>query len=176
MEKAYKELESKFGQTTSEKAELSRILNESFATPATADTGDDFTDEPNPVNQEIDSLKRVTAVQSFIMSHPDANPTGMQKVLAEDPLVKQISGHDAKLEYAFLRSQSMSQPKAIAEAEKKAAQAAVIKTAEKQTAQVESSTKSAPTDEKADLKTRMSSGSQEQRDAARREYIKKYLV
>lgn len=176
MEKAYTELQSKFGQTTSEKAELSRILNDSFTTPAPADTGDGFTDEPDPVNQEIDNLKRVTAVQSFILSHPDADPTSMQKVLAEDPLVKQISGHEAKLEYALLRSQSMSQPKAIEEAEKRAAQATQAKIAEKQTAQVESAAKSAPVDEKAELNSRMSSGTQEQRDAARREYIKKYLV
>jgi len=180
MEKAYTELQSKFGQTTNEKAELSRILNEAFQSPAPATaqavTDDGYQDEANPVNQEIDSLKRVTAVQSFIMSHPEADPASMQKVLADDPLVKQISGHDAKLEYAFLRSQNMAQPRAIAEAEKKAAIQAQAKIAEKQTAQVETARVSTPVDDKGELKNRMSTGSREDRDAARREYIRKYLV
>lgn len=171
MENAYNNLQSKFGQTTSEKAELSRILNESMATPAPADTGDDFTEEPTG-SQESPKL----AVLEFIVTHPDADATAMQQVLTQDPLVKQISGHEAKLEYALLRSQSMSRSKAIAEAEKRASDATTAKIAEKQTAQVETATKSAPVDEKAELNTRMSSGSQEQRDAARREYIKKYLV
>lgn len=177
LEKAYKSLESKFGQTTSEKAELSRILNQAFETPAPAATDDSFREEPDPVNQEIEGLKRTTAVQSFIMTHPNADPAGMQKVLTEDPLVKQISGHDAKLEYAFLRSQNMAQPKAIKEAEKRAADAAVAKTAEKQSAQVETARKTEKTDESADLYNRATGNySQEDRDAARRELIKKHLV
>ena len=180
LEKSYASLQSKFGQTTNEKAELSRILNEAFSTPDTATqtaTDDGFGDEPNPVNQEIDSLKRVTAVQSFILSHPEADPTAMQKVLAEDPMMKQISGHDAKLEYAFLRSQNMTQSKAIAEAEKRGAQATQAKIAEKTAAQVEAVKASQPTDETSELRERATGNySQEVRDQARRELIRKQLV
>lgn len=181
MEKAYQELNSTFSKTSQEKAELSRILNEAFAAPepssAPPSQDDLYQEESNPVNQEIESLKRQTAVQGFIMNHQDADASQMGKILAEDPLVKQISGHEAKLEYAYLRSQNMAQSKAIAEAEKKGAQATQAKIAEKQVAQVETAGKTAErTDEKSELQERMSTGPVEQREKARREYIKKYLV
>lgn len=180
MEKAYTELTSKFTTTAQEKAELSRILNESFITPQPAQaatTEDVFGEEADPVNQEIEQLKKVTAVQSFVMTHQDADAAAMQQVLTTDPLVKQINGHEAKLEYAYLRSQSMSQSKAIAEAEKKGAQSAQAKIAEKQVAQVETAQQSsAPIDENAELREQMQSGSLAEREAARRAYIKKNLV
>lgn len=174
MEKAYKSLETKFGQTASEKAELARTLNQAFAAPT---GGDDGFEEFDTVNQEIEGLKRVTAVQSFIMSHNDADAQAMQKVLAEDPLVKQISGHDAKLEYAYLRSQNMARPKAIAEAEKRAADTAVAKVAEKTSAQVETARKTEKTDQGDELFSKATGNHpQDVRDAARRELIKKHLV
>lgn len=182
MEKAYQELRSKATKDSMEKAELSRILNEAFtvqepvAQPV-ANVDDSYIDEPDPVNQEIETLKRNQAVTMFVMNHQDANPEAMQQVLTTDPLVKQISGHEAKLEYAYLRSQSMTQQKAIAEATKTGAQAATAKLAEKQVAQVESAQQStAQVDETADLKQRMQTGTLTEREAARREYIKKNLV
>lgn len=181
MEKAYKELESKFGQTTSEKAELSRILNEAFVPPAPAqapaDTADLFSDEPNPLNQEIDDLKRVTAVQSFVMNHQDADPASMQEVLSSDPYIKQISSHEAKLEYAYLRSQNMSQQKAIAEARKQTASETQAKIVEKQVAQVETAQASAQADTSNNLLERATGNySPEDRAAARMELIRKNLV
>lgn len=179
MEKAYKELESKFGQTTSEKAELSRILNEAFANPAPAQAKvqeDIYSDEPDPVNQEIENLKRVTAVQSFVMNHPEADAAALQTVLSTDPYVKQISGHEAKLEYAYLRSQNMAQSKAIAEAEKKGAQATQAKIAEKQVAQVEAAQKAVPTDEEEELLVKAVGGSPADAKAARAALIRKHLV
>lgn len=164
LERAYKELESKFGKETSEKAELSRILNETFLAPevtleATTDT-DEYGgyDEPNPVIQEVEELKRKSAVQTFILSHSDADPQSMQQVLTTDPLVQQITGHEAKLEYAYLKSQGMTQQKAIADAEKKGAERTQVKMAEKTVAQVESAKKSAPVNDKADLIERMRYG------------------
>lgn len=178
LEKGYTELQSKFGQTTSEKAELSRILNEAFAQPAVAPpVVEDTYEEPNPVNQEIDNLKRQTAVQGFVMNHQDADAAQMGKVLAEDPLVKQISGHEAKLEYAYLRSQNMSQQTAIAEATKTGAQTATAKIAEKQVAQVEAATKTSKQDDGSELYERATGNySQEDRDKARRDLIRKNLV
>lgn len=181
MEKAYKELESKFGQTASEKAELARILNDAFASPeptAQAPVVEDvFGESPDPVVQEIENLKRQTAVQGFIMNHQDADAAVMGKILAEDPLVKQIAGHEAKLEYAYLRSQSMSQPKAIEEAKKTAQTQAQAKIVEKQAAQVESVKTSEQTNETAELFEKATGNySQEERDAARRALIRKNLV
>lgn len=178
MEKAYLSLQSKNTRDNQEKAELNRILNEAFATPAPTQAAatDDSFQEDDSVTREIEGLKRTTAVQSFIMAHPEADATAMQKVLQDDPIIKQIPGHDAKLEYAYLRSQNMAQPKAIAEAQQKAANQATVKIAEKQAAQVESARKSEQIDEQADLHNRMTTGPIQQREAARRDYIKKYLV
>lgn len=144
MEKAYTELQSKYGQTNSEKAELARILNDAFLSPEptapqgapSQDIEEGYQDETT-VNPKIEQLERKSAVQSFILSHPEADPQTMQKVLSEDPLIQQISGHEAKLEYAYLRSQNMTKSQAIEEAEKKGAEATLVKTAEKQAAQVE---------------------------------------
>lgn len=182
LEKAYKELESKYGQTSSEKAELSRILNEAFLSPepqvpqvqANDDLGE--YEESNPLQREVEQLKQVSAVQSFIIAHPDADAAAMQQVLNNDPIVKQIPSAEAKLEYALLRSQNMSQQKAIAEAKKTAAQATQTKIVEKQAAQVEPVQSSEQVDEKSELKARMATGSLQDREAARREYIRKFMV
>ena len=178
LEKAYKSAEAKLHTEASEKAELARILNESFATPEPVSDTDAYeSDEPNLVNQEIEGLKRVTAVQSFIMSHQDADADSMKEVLASDPLVKQISGHEAKLEYAYLRSKNTAQPKAIEEAQKQATQATQAKIVEKQTAQVESAQSSEQIDENSELYEKATGNySQEDRDQARRELIRKNLV
>jgi hypothetical protein len=70
----------------------------------------------------------------------------------------------------------MSQQKAIDSATKEAVQQTKAKIVEKQTVQVESTKATEQVDEKTDLKNRMSEGSYEQRESARREYIRKYLV
>lgn len=179
MEKAYKELESKFGKETSEKAELTRILNEAFAVPDTsvADTNSDDDVETTPQENETEGLKRDTAVLKFIISHQDADGAEMKKILNEDPMIKQISGHDAKLEYAYLRSQNMSKSKAIAEAKKTGQEEAQAKTAEKTAAQVESAKKSEPIDEDGDLLEKATGNyDQATRDAARLKLIRKNLV
>ena len=179
MEKAYLSAQTKLTETASEKAELSRILNESFGTeePQAQTVEADLFTEPDVVKSELENVKRSQAVMMFVMNHQDADPKTMQEVLSSDPLVKQIQGHEAKLEYAYLRSQSMSQNKAIAEATKTGAQQAQAKIVEKQAAQVETAQQSAaPIDEKAELKERMQSGPLADREAARKAYIKKYLI
>lgn len=177
LEKSYKELESKYGKEASEKAELTRILNEAFVAPETTDTAnEDYVETTPQVNPEIEQLKRDNAVVKFIMGHQDADGEAMKQILADDPLVKQISGHDAKLEYAYLRSQNMSQPKAIAEAKKTAQAETQAKTAEKQAAQVESARKAEPPEEESDLEKATGNYNQETRDAARLRVIRKNLV
>ena len=187
MEKAYQELNSKFTNTSQEKAELAKILNEAFLTPEPAvpqqqqnsDTDSYYqenTEESNPLNREIEQLKTKSAVQDFILTHGDANSAAMQEVLNTDPIVRSINSPEAKLEYAYLKSQNIASSKALAEAQKTAAQQAQAKIVEKQTAQVETVRKTEPADESSELKTRMTSGSVADREAARREYIRKYLV
>ena len=176
MEKAYRELQSKATKDSQEKAELARILNESFAAPEPQAQADPYAIEPDPINNEVENLKSQVAVQSFIMTHPNADASSMQEVFNSDPLVQQIQGHAAKLEYAYLKSQSMSSSKAIAEARKTATQETKAKIVEKQTVQVESSKATEQIDEKSDLKNRMSSGSYDDREKARKEYIRKYLI
>lgn len=178
MEKAYKELESKFGQTTSEKAELTRILNEAFNEPEPGQAevqGDDYV-EPTSSTAD-DGVKRDLAVMKFIMAHGDADATSMKDVLNNDPYVSQIASHEAKLEYAYLRSQNMSQSKAIAEAKKAAASETQAKVVEKQAAQVESGRKAEENDEDSNTYGRATGNySQEDRDQARKEWVKKNLV
>lgn len=180
MEKAYTELQSRFTKETSEKAELSRTLNELFATPDPAtgtDTEGNTLEEVDPLATEVSNLKKLTAVQSFIMTHPDADPGSMKQILEQDPLVKQISSHEAKLEYAYMRSHLNGSPKAVEQARKDAAQAAVVKVAEKQAAQVESAGKTAPTDENTELYNKATGNySPKEREAARLALIKKNLV
>lgn len=176
LEKSYQELQSKFGKETSEKAELTRILNEAFADPSPGGTVDTY-EETNPLQEKVERIERQGAVQNFIFSHPDADPNGMQEILTKDPLVQQIQGHDAKLEYAYLKSQNKRSAGAIEEAKKTAATAAQVKVVEKQAAQVESAQKAAQTDENSELYEKATGNyNQETRDAARRALIRKNLV
>lgn len=180
-EAAYKELKNTYDSSAQEKAELTRILNEAFTAPETAQVqeqvDDPYAEEPNPLAEKVERMERQGAVQSFIFTHPDANGQAMNEVLAKDPLVAQIQGHDAKLEYAYLKSQNMSSSKTIAEAQKTAAQQAQSKIVEKQAAQVESARKAESTDENSELYERATGNyPQEQRDAARRALIKKNLI
>lgn len=180
MEKAYQELNSKYTNTSQEKAELSRILNEAFATepvPVQAAEADIY-DEPAPsANPATDGIMRDNAVIKFMLAHGDADGEAMKQVLSTDPYIKQITGYEAKLEYAYLRSQAITAPKAVAQAKKEAQAQTQAKIVEKQAAQVESAAKtSAQADEASELKNRMSSGSVAEREAARREYVRKYLV
>lgn len=177
MEKAYVNLQSKATRDAMEKADLSRTLNQAFSTPEITDTGDSFSDETDPRNQDIENLKRTTSVQSFIMTHPDANGAAMNEVLNKDPYVKQMPSYEAKLQYAYALSQNMSQPQAIAEARKEAAQATQVKVAEKQAAQVEAARATQPTDEGAELFERATGNyDQATRDKARLGVIKKRLI
>lgn len=178
MEKAYKELESKFGRETSEKADLTRILNEAFTPPEApqAQVEDDY-EESNPLTEKVERMERQSAVQGFIFTHPDANGSAMNEVLGKDPIIQQIQGHEAKLEYAYLKSQNMSSAKAIAEAQKTAANQAQTKIVEKQAAQVETARKADTTDENSELMERATGNySQEDRDNARKALIRKNLI
>lgn len=179
LEKSYKELESKFGQTTNEKAELTRILNEAFAPaqPAPAapvDTADVYADEPT-INNQDDPTKRDVAVLKFTISHPDADGGEMQKVLANDPLINQINGYEAKLEYAYAKAQALNAGKSVAQATKQAQADTQAKIVEKQTAQVEGATKAADVD-KAELMTTATTAGPKDREAARLALIKKHLT
>lgn len=163
MERAYQELNSKFTNTSQEKAELARILDEAFYSPepevAQPQTDDYGLQEETPQpNAELEQLRRDNAVTKFILAHDDADAASMKEVLATDPFIKQIQGHEAKLEYAYQKTQNMSHAKALKEAEKAGQQKAQAKTAEKQVAQVESAKKSAPVNNKAELLERMRYG------------------
>jgi hypothetical protein len=178
MEKAYLNAQSKLSETAGEKAELARILNESMSTPkpGQAEEVADPYEEINPQSSEIDQLKRDNAVTKFLYAHGDADATSMQEVLGSDPMVAQIQGHEAKLEYAYLKSQSLSSSKAISEAKKQGAQATQAKIAEKQVASVESARKATPINEDANLMARATSGSPSDAKAARAEIIRRDLI
>lgn len=181
LEKAYNELNSKFTSTSQEKAELSKILSEAFASDypqggaTTQPQGgyEDFDDDVQPQSQpQEDGTKRDLAIMKFMFMHDDANPSDLGEILKTDPIVQNINGYDAKLEYAYLRSQNMSQSKAIAKAKEEAAQKAQSKVIEKQAAQVEPVAKSEPVDETAELRARIAGG-----DAtARIEMLKKFYL
>ena len=175
MEKAYTELQSKFGKETSEKAELTRALSEAFATPApqVAETEADPYAEPT-ADPRIDVLERKTAVATFAMAHPDADGVAMKDILASDPLVAQITGNEAKLEYAYLKARAVSQPKAVAEAAKEAKAQTVQKIAEKEIAQVESAKKAEPANES--KLEKVLTGSHSEIQEATRALIREQLV
>jgi hypothetical protein len=154
LEKSYTELQSKYGQTTSEKAELSRILADAFAAEPTvqqpAPTYDEY-DEPAPTNNSNDVVTRDLSVLKFVVSNPDADGAAMMEVLKSDPLVANINGYDAKLKYAYAISQNTSKPKAVAEAVAQAQVQTQAKFVEKQAAQVESASKQSPPTEEEPL-------------------------
>lgn len=177
MEQGYKNLESRFGKETSEKAELARILNDAFTAPEAkaTETDDDYSTES--IDPRYDKLEKRTAVATFVITHPDANGDVINKILAEDPFVSNISGVEARLEYAYLKSQNIAKPKAIAEAQKKTAQATQAKILEKENAQVESAGRTVQTDENAELRNKATGNyNQADRDAARKAWIRKNLV
>jgi len=186
LEKAYKELESKYGSTNSEKAELTRILNEAFAPPAQQEqtqqqdtANDDFEEPISGTNPEVEAMKRDLALTKFIINHQNMDGESgeaMKEVLLTDPIVRQINGHEAKLEYAYLRSQNMSQTKAIKQAKEEGAKLAQTKAAEKSVAQVESAKKAEPVDEGKELLSKASGGSPDEAKAAREALIRKHLV
>lgn len=143
LERAYQELRSKSTKDSQEKAELAKILNDAFLVPepqAQAQAPDtDYYDEgeSNPVNQELASIKTRLAISEFLTNHQDADAQSLVEVINSDSNVASITSPEAKLEYAYLKSQSMGSKKAIVEAEKKSAEQAQVKFAEKQAAQVE---------------------------------------
>lgn len=144
MERAYSELNSKATRDAQEKAELARILNESFSTPeqpvqqAQADEYDDY-QQPDPVAQRITALENNLIVSNFVLNHPDA--VGMadtlNEVLNSDPVVNAISDPNARLEHAYLKSKSLAEGKTIEQAKKEAANQTTQTLAAKQAAQVE---------------------------------------
>lgn len=165
LEKSYKELESKHGQTASEKAELARILNEAFLTPepqaqAPEQDTEYFAEnnDSNPVAQELSSIKTRLAINEFLTNHQDANAQTLAEIVANDPNVASITTPEAKLEYAYLKSQSIGQQKAIAEAQRQGATQAQVKAAEKQVAQVESARKAEPVNSRAETLQRVRAG------------------
>lgn len=180
LEKAYQSAQSEATKLSQDRAELSRLLEESFASPSEPVAQTEETDsyeDVDPVRQELDGLKRDSAVSKFAFSHPDADGTVMNQVLQSDPMVKNIQGYEAKLEYAYLKSQNMTSKKAVEEATKKAAQQTQAKIVEKQTAQVETAGKAEKIDERTDILNRMQNArTNEDAEKARREYIRKYLV
>lgn len=166
LEKAYQSAESKLGSTTSEKAELAKILNEAFTAPeetaqqATTEDTDSYAEdtEHNPVNQELASIKTRLAISEFLASHQGADAQALAEIINSDPNVANITSPEAKLEYAHLKSQNMSHEQAVAEAQKQGATQAQVKAAEKQVAQVEGARKAEPVDNKAELIQRVKAG------------------
>ena len=151
MEKAYAELNSKATRDAQEKAELARILNESFTSPEPDAQqqpvqGYDEYDTPDPVAQEIEKLKQQQVASTFIFTHPDADPKGLEEVFKTDPLVNSITDYNARLEYAYQKSKNIASQKAIEEARKQGATENQVKTLEKQAAQVESAAQQAQPD------------------------------
>lgn len=177
LEKAYKELESKYGSTSSNLAELTRTLTEAFVSEASDDASQETYEGYEQPNQSNEKLKQDNAIIKFMLSHGDANGEAMQKVLTEDPLISQINGYDAKLEYAYLRSQNMTQTKVIAEAKKEASKQAEVKVIEKQAAQVESSSRTEQVDEATELRSKATGNyTAKEREAARKSVLKKILA
>jgi hypothetical protein len=181
MEKAYQELNSTFTKTSQEKAELSRILTEAFGDTSAAQSGatvqpsSDYNyddDNQTPVQSQDTGVQRDLAIMKFMYMHEGADPAAIKEVLSTDPLVSSINGYEAKLEYAYLRSQNMVQSKTIATAKKEAAQATQTKIAEKQAAQVEQSSKSEPSNPDAELMEKALSGDV----AARRAALTKFYL
>ena len=125
----------------------------------------------------MQQLKAQVTVQSFIMTHEDADAEAMGKVLNEDSVAQSIPDYNARLEYAYLKSKNMGSKKAIAEAQKKSAESTQAKIVEKQSAQVESANQSAQVDEDTELRNKATGNySKEERDAARKAWIRKNLV
>lgn len=178
LEKSYKELESAHGKKSSEFAELNKILTEAFASPEIVQTTDTaYEGEEESAAMKIASqAERKSTLLEFAISHPDANGDAMKEVLANDPMISKITGDDAKLEYAYLRAQSMGRDKALAEAQRTAQVQAQAKIAEKEVAKVESANRSEPVDNKSELMQQATGGTPDERKAARDALIRKHLT
>lgn len=164
MEKAYTELQSKYTNTSQEKAELSRILTEAFSTPEPAqvsapvvDEYDEFSTTDAPQQQDT-AVNRELSIVKFMMVHPDADAGTLNEVITKDPMIANINGYDAKLEYAYLRSRELQRDKQLADATKQATIQATQKTVEKTAAQVEQAERSEQPDPKQDRVQRMRAG------------------
>jgi hypothetical protein len=142
LEKAYINASSEASRISQERAELTRILNEAFAADpaiaAPAQPDDPYIPEPDPVAEKVNKMETILTVQSFIMTHADADAAAMNEILTKDPLINQINSHEAKLEYAYAKSKNMTSQKVVSEAQKQGAAQAQAKMVEKQAAQVES--------------------------------------
>lgn len=183
LEKSYLELQRKQTQDAMEKAELTRILNEAFLAPESAKTEqqedtqtDDYREEDTRSTGPDQRVDRDLAVMKFVIMHSDANPDAMKEVLASDKLVSQIPGYENKLEYAYKVSQNLSHEKALEQARQEAYTQAQAKTAEKEIAKVETAQKAESADDKAELMTKATTGSPEERKAARNALIRKHLT
>lgn len=143
LERSYTELQSKATRDAQEKAELARILNETFTTPETPatapveDTASYAYEESDPVVQKLQVIERKDAVRDFVLAHPDADGQAVNQILQSDPVAASIPTYEGKLEYAYFKSQATAAPKVVAEAEKRASEQTQVKIAEKQAAQVE---------------------------------------
>lgn len=176
LEKSYIELQSKNGRDAAEKAELARTLEEILIAPQSDSRIEDVGSygEVDPLATKVESLERLTTVQSFIFTHEDADATSMDKILREDPMIAHIANPMAKLEYAYNKSRNESSSKAIEAARQEASNQTIAKVAEKQSAQVEGAGSSTQPDENDELyeKATGNYGPQE-RKAARLAWLKK---
>lgn len=174
LEKSYKELESKYGKEAAEKAELTRVLNEAFSEVETETTDEGYQEDSG--DPRIEALERKTAVQDFILTHQDVDLGAMQEILANDPLISQLPGYEARLEVAYLKSKNMTTKQAIEEANKTAQKTAQENVLKREAAQVESATKAEPVEEEQLMGKVTGNYSAEERDAARKALIRKHLI
>jgi hypothetical protein len=176
MEKAYKELQTKATKDAMQKADMAKAITSTL--DAQADEAAQINGyETDPIVEKVDRLERKDAVTSFMLSHSDAKVEAMDEVLKTDPIVATINSYQGRLEYAYLKSKNMVTNEAVVEAQKKGAAQAQAKILEKQTAQVETARKAEQTDQDSELYERATGNySMEDRDAARREYIRRNLV
>lgn len=177
LEKAYKNASSEATKLSQERAQLTSELQGTLNEEAAQSPILDVNGYVDPVAEKVERLERNDSVSRFIFAHPDANGESIKEVLTSDPIVQQIQGYDAKLEYAYLKSQSMSTSKAIAEAKKTGAAETQAKILEKQVAQVESNNPSKKTNDDSELYSKATGNyTQAERDEARRALIRKNLT
>lgn len=177
LEKAYKNASSEATKLSQERAQLSNELQSTFELEEAQSPILDSNGYVDPVAEKIERLERNDSVSRFIFAHPDADGNAVKEILTTDPIIQQIQSYDARLEYAFLKSQNMSSKKAVEEAKKTAATQTQAKILEKQTAQVESNSQTQKVDENSELYARATGNySQVDRDEARRALIRKNLI
>ncbi len=176
LESAYKSAESKLGTVNSRNADLTKLLNDAFTAPEPTGEDTDSFEDTSEASSGDDSIKRDMSVMKFVMGHPDASGAAMAEVLANDPFIGNINSYEAKLEYAYAKSQSMTTKEAVAQAEKRTAQQTQTKIVEKQAAQVEGASRTEKLDEKDELRKKFTTGSPDERKQARIDYFRKYMV